>query len=195
MDTFSFSSEKLRDIQSLILHFDRVKVQLMDNKQLNLIPFHDTYFLITKSVFSKLGTGFFENDITIGNITINSNGKADAYIAKILDLDTINFCNEYYADTIPVDTIVPIDTTEDTTINYVNNIRPDLKIQVFPNPTKDKLIISVDKDCSATMYDVAGSLVIATKEKEIDMSSLRNGMYILHIKIDDIIINYKIIKI
>jgi hypothetical protein len=62
MDTFSFSSEKLRDIQSLILHFDRVKVQLMDNKQLNLIPFHDTYFLITKSVFSKLGTGFFEND-------------------------------------------------------------------------------------------------------------------------------------
>jgi hypothetical protein len=140
-------------------------------------------------------TGFFENDITIGNITINSNGKADAYIAKILDLDTINFCNEYYADTIPVDTIVPIDTTEDTTINYVNNIRPDLKIQVFPNPTKDKLIISVDKDCSATMYDVAGSLVIATKEKEIDMSSLRNGMYILHIKIDDIIINYKIIKI
>lgn len=62
MDTFSFSSEKLRDIQSLILHFDRVKVQLMDNNQLNLIPFHDTYFLITKSVFSKLGTGFFEND-------------------------------------------------------------------------------------------------------------------------------------
>ena len=62
MDTFSFSSEKLRDIQSLILHFDRVKVQLMNNNQLNLIPFHDTYFLITKSVFSKLGTGFFEND-------------------------------------------------------------------------------------------------------------------------------------
>ena len=62
MDTFSFSSEKLRDIQSLILHFDRVKVQLMKNKQLNLIPFHDTYFLITTSVFGKLDTGFFEND-------------------------------------------------------------------------------------------------------------------------------------
>lgn len=62
MDTFSFSSENLRDIQSLILHFDRVKVQLMDNKQMNLIPFHDTYFLITTSVFSKLGKGFFEND-------------------------------------------------------------------------------------------------------------------------------------
>ena len=62
MDTFSFSSEKLRDIQSLILHFDRVKVQLMDNKQMNLIPFHDTYFLITRSVLSKLDTGFFEND-------------------------------------------------------------------------------------------------------------------------------------
>ncbi len=62
MDTFSFSSEKLRDIQSLILHFDGVKVQLLKNKQPNLIPFHDTYFLITTSVFSKLGTGFFEND-------------------------------------------------------------------------------------------------------------------------------------
>ncbi len=62
MDTFSFSSEKLCDIQSLILHFDRVKIQLLKNKQPNLIPFHDTYFLITKSVFSKLGTGFFEND-------------------------------------------------------------------------------------------------------------------------------------
>jgi len=62
MDTFSFSSEKLCDIQSLNLHFDRVKVQLQKNKQPNLIPFHDTYFLITTSVFSKLGTGFFEND-------------------------------------------------------------------------------------------------------------------------------------
>ncbi len=62
MDTFSFSSENLRDIQSLILHFDSVKVQLLKNKQINLIPFHDTYFLITRSVFSKLGTGFFEND-------------------------------------------------------------------------------------------------------------------------------------
>lgn len=62
MDTFSFSSEKLGDIQSLILHFDRVKVQLLKNNQPNLIPFHDTYFLITKSVFGKLGTGFFEND-------------------------------------------------------------------------------------------------------------------------------------
>ena len=62
MDTFSFSSENLRDIQSLILHFDRVKVQLLKNKQPNLIPFHDTYFLITTSVFGKLGTGFFEND-------------------------------------------------------------------------------------------------------------------------------------
>ena len=62
MDTFSFSSEKLRDIQSLIVHFDGVMVQLLKNKQPNLIPFHDTYFLITTSVFSKLGTGFFEND-------------------------------------------------------------------------------------------------------------------------------------
>ena len=62
MDTFSFSSENLRDIQSLILHFDRVKIQLLKNKQPNLIPFHDTYFLITRSVLSKLGTGFFEND-------------------------------------------------------------------------------------------------------------------------------------
>jgi len=62
MDTFSFSSEKLCNIQSLILHFDRVKVQLLKNNQPNLIPFHDTYFLITKSVFGKLGTGFFEND-------------------------------------------------------------------------------------------------------------------------------------
>jgi hypothetical protein len=62
MDTFSFSSENLRDIQSLILHFDRVKFQLLKNKQPNLIPFHDTYFLITTSVFGKLGTGFFEND-------------------------------------------------------------------------------------------------------------------------------------
>ena len=62
MDTFSFSSENLRDIQSLILHFDRVKVQLLKNNQLNLIPFHDTYFLLTTSLFSKLGKGFFEND-------------------------------------------------------------------------------------------------------------------------------------
>ena len=71
MDTFSFSSENLRDIQSLILHFDRVKVQLLKNKQPNLIPFHDTYFLITTSVFGKLGTGFFENDNNMTSFVIS----------------------------------------------------------------------------------------------------------------------------
>ncbi|MDP4580545.1 MAG: DUF5995 family protein [Saprospiraceae bacterium] len=71
MDTFSFSSENLRDIQSLILHFDRVKVQLLKNKQPNLIPFHDTYFLITTSVFSKLGTGFFENDDNMSTFVLS----------------------------------------------------------------------------------------------------------------------------
>jgi hypothetical protein len=71
MDTFSFSSENLRDIQSLILHFDRVKVQWLKNKQPNLIPFHDTYFLITTSVFGKLGTGFFENDSNMTSFVLS----------------------------------------------------------------------------------------------------------------------------
>lgn len=62
MDSFSFSSASVLDLQDLIFHFEKVRVKLEEKNQQNLISFHDTYFLITQTVFSKIGTGFFEND-------------------------------------------------------------------------------------------------------------------------------------
>jgi hypothetical protein len=46
MDTFSFSSEKLRDIQSLILHFDRVNPHCVERPNLGL----------KKNIFAKFQT-------------------------------------------------------------------------------------------------------------------------------------------
>ncbi|MEY3322962.1 MAG: hypothetical protein RLZZ417_2545 [Bacteroidota bacterium] len=65
MDSFSFSSAYVLNLKDLIFHFKWVKIRLEEKNQQNLIPFHDTYFLITQSVSSKIGTGFFENDETM----------------------------------------------------------------------------------------------------------------------------------
>jgi hypothetical protein len=71
MDSFSFSSAYVLNLQDLIFHFEMVKVKLREKNQQNLIPFHDTYFLITRTVFSKIGTGFFENDENMNGFVIS----------------------------------------------------------------------------------------------------------------------------
>lgn len=62
MDSFSFSSAYTGNLPDLILHFEKVKIKLEELNQQNLIPFHDTYLLITKTVAGKIRTGYFEND-------------------------------------------------------------------------------------------------------------------------------------
>jgi hypothetical protein len=82
----------------------------------------------------------------------------------------------------------------------------DLKVSLYPNPTKDHIYIKFDEtitaDFSISVLDLLGKSYFLIenkganidKEQFIDLASLKSGVYFLIIRSKDIIKNYKIIK-
>jgi hypothetical protein len=76
----------------------------------------------------------------------------------------------------------------------------DSGLLIYPNPIKDKLNLSYTKDISdVSIYNLLGQEVITmksinTKQKQIDMSNLSKGTYILKVTVDGLEKTLKVIK-
>ena len=77
-------------------------------------------------------------------------------------------------------------------------------IQIFPNPTKGNLLITVSGDSEnlttghLTLFNFAGKMVVKTEitstTTSLDISSEPNGIYIMQIELGDEKTSWKIIK-
>ena len=67
-------------------------------------------------------------------------------------------------------------------------------ITTYPNPTKDILHVDIDKEFSGTLYDITGKTLLTINTKDIDVSSLSAGIYILDILSEGKRYTKKIIK-
>ena len=86
--------------------------------------------------------------------------------------------------------------------NYSFSIDKNLSNQfaVFPNPVKDKLIISkISQNASITVYDMQGKLIktqtLKSDSATLDLSCLDSGVYILKFTSNDTREKKKIIKL
>ncbi|MBP1645793.1 MAG: hypothetical protein H6Q16_1368 [Bacteroidetes bacterium] len=79
----------------------------------------------------------------------------------------------------------------------LKEIKEDIKFEIYPNPAKDVLNINSTKDVNLIeIFDMLGRKQISKmgNHKQIDVSSLKRGMYIMSIGLDDKILRCKIIK-
>lgn len=63
-------------------------------------------------------------------------------------------------------------------------LKKEIKVEVFPNPTTSKLYIKPRQDIGITLFalfDYTGKEVFKSNEKEIDISELPSGLYIYQI--------------
>ena len=85
-------------------------------------------------------------------------------------------------------------------VTSAENLFPEDKIQVFPNPTTDKITIYLEgiRNLHATIYDVTGAIVFQTqltnKTTLIDLTFLSQGVFIIKIIGEDCNITRKLIK-
>ena len=70
----------------------------------------------------------------------------------------------------------------------------DGDIVIYPNPTKDVLMIETRLDINVEMYNMTGGVINVDNNKKIDLSNYPDGIYNLIIRHDKIVINKKIIK-
>ena len=60
------------------------------------------------------------------------------------------------------------------------------ELRIYPNPSNSILNVqSTGYSVQCTLYDVLGNEVVSTTEKEIDISSLANGVYLLKVKTNE----------
>lgn len=141
----------------------------------------------------------FENDILIGtytDATVRHMHMGNPPFYNVVDSATTIFAGEFSG-------IVDLMQAADGCIlaldgGFTNNGRlvkicPDnssveqlnsLEVSIYPNPAKNQLNIMVspnDELDLVILYDMAGRVVLNTKVSTIDLSDLKNGMYVLRV--------------
>ena len=67
-------------------------------------------------------------------------------------------------------------------------------ITTYPNPMQNLLYIEIEKEFTGTIYDITGKSLLNVNSKDIDVSSLSAGIYLLDIISDDKRYTKKLIK-
>ena len=84
----------------------------------------------------------------------------------------------------------PLQTLSTAITDYVKN----LNYIVYPNPANKKITIkTVDNNIDVNIFNLAGQSIIRTSLKEINVSNLAKGYYIIEIQIDGIMRKNKLI--
>ena len=131
----------------------------------------DTGGIITTIVGT--GTGGYNGD-NIAAIT------AELYYPEGLSFDSIG--NLYIADNYNNRIRKVTNVGQNAGVNEFKGKSNEIK--VYPNPTMNNLQVTVSYEQvqDIKIYDMLGKEIINTKEKEIDVSNLSNGVYFINIK-------------
>ena len=82
----------------------------------------------------------------------------------------------------------------DTTLSLENIISKN-RMSLYPNPTKDIINIKTKNlDINVEIYDVSGKLILKTKNTEIKVDNLTNGIYFLRLSDNNQTETHKFIK-
>ncbi|HEY4784470.1 MAG TPA: T9SS type A sorting domain-containing protein, partial [Bacteroidales bacterium] len=127
---------------------------------------------------SDLSVAITEGFITNGVIT----DSLHFYGAGTSTISAIQLGNDYYAAADPVSQTITVTST--TKVPQL----ADGELAIYPNPVSDQMTISLEKmltNASVSVYSLTGQLVssvqIESTRTDIDVSSLKPGIYIVKI--------------
>ncbi len=88
-----------------------------------------------------------------------------------------------------------------TQLTGINNLNGQPEVKTSPNPFTDRIIVQMQEEDFPAMvfiYDPNGSLLyyfqLSSGQDELDLSALKSGLYICHIRSDDFNYTLKIIR-
>lgn len=103
-------------------------------------------------------------------IEFKDKNLADVDLGAVSDINRISFGTVSEKD-IPT-FIKEIEVSNELKIN----------VTVYPNPTADHLHVSgVSEGATIRLFSTDGKLVLSSKEKDLNLSGMPNGMYILQV--------------
>ena len=158
---------------------------------LDTIPGSDNYFCWTSCYFSQVYIG---DTMTVkaGETNKMFSGDYDAYG----NAGKSRIMYVFYDDANPNDSVAFVaEYHAGSGVGYVLSEKPDVKLNVFPNPAQNFVNINFDipvnfQNAQFEIRNILGSVVSSTPidakngNRSIDISSLQNGVYFYTLMID-----------
>lgn len=110
-------------------------------------------------------------------------------ISKLADGTYVYAIKAVYPENKETEAIFSDDVVVKNGVGGVNDVANDI-IEIYPNPVKDKIYTTQEID-KAQIFTLGGNVVTeVSNTNEIDVNDLPNGIYLLHVSID----NQEIVK-
>ena len=139
--------------------------------------------------------------------------NADAYVSDTLDgsghlkitVSTDCVKVDYIRAYLPADTVGRIHHNREVAFSYsigscqssgINDKTGSGTVKVYPNPAKDILYIQIPErevDFKVRLIDLTGQTLLESQSNTLNVSNIKNGIYLLNIKTPDFELNKKVI--
>ena len=124
------------------------------------------------------------NDIAEGDLVLELQADDDSWTTYGGTVDEVNNTVSYTFND-PVSFKAVTASSADATLT-VEDIYPlDSRISVYPNPTANRIYIQGENVLQAELFDLRGRKVKATNQKQIDLSDIGSGSFILKVTTDN----------
>ena len=134
------------------------------------------------------------NDIAEADLVLELQADDDSWTTYGGTVDEVNNTVSYTFND-PVSFKAVTASSADATLTIEDIYPLDSRISVYPNPTANRIYIRGGNILQAELFDLRGRKVKATNQKQIDMSDITSGSFILKVTTDNNNTNsFKIIK-
>ena len=124
------------------------------------------------------------NDIVEGDLVLELQADDDSWTTYGGTVDEVNNTVSYTFND-PVSFKAVTASSADATL-AIEDISPlDSRISVYPNPTANRIYIQGENVLKAELFDLRGRKVKATNQKQIDLSDITSGSFILKVTTDN----------
>jgi hypothetical protein len=134
------------------------------------------------------------NDIAEENLALELQAEDDSWTSYTGAVDETNKTVSYtFSEAVSFKAITAASSNATLTATAVHAGLSS--ILVYPNPTADRIYIKIEKTFNAELFDLTGRKIQQTNQKQLDMSSLSSGVYILNLTTENNKIqSFKILK-
>ena len=124
------------------------------------------------------------NDIAEADLVLELQADDDSWTTYGGTVDEVNNTVSYTFND-PVSFKAVTASSADATLT-VEDIYPlDSRISVYPNPTANRIYIQGENILQTELFDLRGRKVKATNQKQIDLSDIKSGSFILKVITDN----------
>ena len=124
------------------------------------------------------------NGIAEGDLVMELQAEDDSWSTYVGTVDQANNTVSYtFTEAVSFKSVTA--SASGATLTAEDVLQPQSGISVYPNPTANRIYIQGENILQAELFDLRGRKVKATNQKQIDMSEMGIGTFILKVTTDN----------